>query len=142
MIAVRGVAILGVMGLAIAGCGGTKSYSTVDGLLGALEAVGLRFEERGTVPMPDGKHFRFDEGVRVSGPGLWVEIIRIDDPKVFEIAEGGAAFLALAEASSGREFPGKPEVYARQPFLVVVREEPEAGHVAGLLERVLPAGDA
>lgn len=120
------------------GCTGSKSYGTVDALLGAMQSRGLQFEERGPVPMPQGRHFRFDEGVRVSAADLWVEIIRIDDPKVFDIARSASALLVLTEADAGRALPGKPEIYPRQPFVVVVRQEPEPGQVLRILNTVLP----
>jgi hypothetical protein len=138
MIAGRTMLLPVTVALGLMGCGAPASYSTVDELLNGLQAKGLQFDERGPVPMPQGRHFRFDEGLRVSGADLWVELIRIDDPKVFDIAKSASALLVIAEASAGRELPGKPEIHTRQPFLVVVRQEPTPGHVSAILNAVLP----
>ena len=69
---------------------------------------------------------------------LWVELIRIDDERTFNLALDASAILTVAEATAGRSFPGKATVHARQPFLVVVRQESAAGQVRQALDQAMP----
>jgi len=125
--------------IAIPGCGLQFSRpTTAAGLAEALAKRGIAYERTEPAKMPQGKHFRFDEGIVLIGPELWVEILRIEDDRVFDVARRAGPLLTIAEAVAEREFPGKPELYARDPFLAIVRQEPAPGTVLGALNRVLP----
>ena len=66
--------------------------------------------------MPNGSHFRFDEGIRIKGQGLFVDILRIEDRRVFDIAKSAGRLLVVAEAVAGQPIPDNPSVFARHPF--------------------------
>jgi len=113
--------------------------ATAQELATRLADAGITHDELKTLPAPKGKYFRWDEGIALVSDDLWVEIIRIEDQRTFGIARDASGLLLLAEAVAGREFPGKPEIYTRQPFLIVVRQEPTPGGVLATLDRILPA---
>jgi hypothetical protein len=115
-----------------------KGYATSAELVEALADAGLVYTDTTPLPQPTGGRFRFDECVAYSSDELWVEIIRIEDKKIFDLARQAMGILVIAQAKVGREFPGKPEAYTRQPFVIIVRQEPQPGHVLALLNQVLP----
>ena len=126
--------------MSVAACQPGARIDTAADLGAALQKEGVAYTTTQELPTPTGRHFRFDEGIALVGDKLWVEIMRIEDKRVFDLAKTASVLLTLAEASVGKKFPGKPEVYTRQPFVIVVREEPTKGQVAQALDRCLPDG--
>jgi len=112
--------------------------TTAQGVADGLEANGISYDSIQQAKKPEGRHFRFDEGIVLVADDLWVEIIRIEDERTFGIAEDASGLFKITEAVVGRELPGKPELYTRQPFLIIVRQEPEQGQVLEALNEVLP----
>lgn len=119
------------------GCGAGVTINGVDDIADALEKQGLAVESREQLPKPEGKHFRFDEAIALNGPELRVEIIRIDDEKVYKIARSAGVIIALGEHSAGQRFPGRPDIFMSQPYMIVVRQEPAAGQVQAELQKIL-----
>ena len=120
-----------------AGCGSTVSINGVDDIADELIVRGVQVESREPLPLPDGRHFRFDEGIALNGPELRVELIRIDDKKVYKIAVSAGVIIALGEHSAERRFPDRPNLYMSQPYMIVVRQEPAAGQVQSALQEFL-----
>jgi len=124
--------------LAIAtGCQPGVTINGVDDIANALVNEGLNVESREQLPKPKSRHFRFDEAIALNGPELRIEITRIDDEKVYKIARSAVALIALAENDAEQRFPGRPDVYLSQPYMIVVRQEPQAGQVQAALSKIL-----
>jgi hypothetical protein len=136
---ITGVILLSVF--AAMGCDTKPTINNVTDLADALEARGLQVQSREQLPMPKGRHFRFDEGIGLNGPDLRVELIRIDDPKVYKIAVGAGVILALAETEAEQRIPGRPNAYYSQPYWIIVRQEPEPGVVQAALNKTLTLTD-
>lgn len=130
--------LLCAVAAALGGCMKPAPPATAAELAQRLTQEGVSYNSTKELPLPSGSHFRFDEGIALESDTLWVELIRIEDTKVFNIARDGSGLLILAEASAGRELPGKPKIYTRRPYLVVVRQEPSDGYILAALNEILP----
>lgn len=132
------IAAASAIALLVAACTMSPKIQTVDDFVTALLEEGVAIDSLEPAPMPQGQHFRFDEGVTGKSEDLWIDILRISDRKVFDIAKSASGLLVVAEAAAGQEIPGKPEVYARYPFVVIVRLQPEGGNVLEIARKLLP----
>ena len=132
-------AVLGVnIVVTIAACQATPKIETASDLVSALEQRGVPFTAQEPAPVPQGDRFRFDEGITLKGENLWVDVLRISDRRVFDIAKGAGGILIAAEAFAGQAIPGKPEVYTRYPFVVIIRQQPEGSTLTKTLVELLP----
>lgn len=134
----RAVGFISMWAITVSACTSAPRIVVVDDLVAQLRNAGIRIDTQGPAPRPTGQYFRFDEGVRVKGPNLFLDILRIEDRHVFDIAKSAGAILALADASAAQPIPDNPAVYARHPFVVIVREQPEAAGLHGTLAKLLP----
>lgn len=123
--------------LLLSACSAKSPPTNTTELAERLYAGGLLYTEVVALPKPQGKHLRFDEAVALKSDTHWVELVRVDNKKVFGIAAQAAGLLSITEAKIGRELPGKPAIYTRYPFIIVVRQEPVAGGVLQNLGRIL-----
>jgi hypothetical protein len=130
------LALLLLPAVLLVACSGPR-VQTVEDLAAALERRGFEFTERERLHL-NIRHARIDETMSFTGDGLTVEIMHITDRRTWGVVSDGAAMLLIAEAASGAAFPGKPDIIVRQPFIVVVREEPEAGAVRAAVNAILP----
>jgi hypothetical protein len=128
--------------LTLAACSMAPTIETAGDLVSELQKRGVAITSQEPAPTPQGQHFRFDEGITVKGENLWIDILRISDRKVFNIAKDGAGLLVIAEASAGQEIPGKPEIYTRYPFVVVIRQQPQGADLLGAMKTILPPEQA
>ena len=122
----------------IAACTSAPRITTADELVAELRSADVPIETQEPAPMPSGSQFRFDEGVRVKGQGLFVDILRIEDRRVFDIAKSAGRLLVVAEAVAGQPIPDNPSVFARHPFVVIIREQPEDLALEHTLAKILP----
>ncbi len=134
----RSLIVVALCGFLLNACMPSPPPSTASDLAQALRGKGLAYNDTVSLPKPQGKHLRFDEAIGLTGPEYVVELIRIEDKRVFDIAAQASGLLTLTEAKIGQELPGKPEIYTRQPFIVIVRKEPAPGTVLDILNRILP----
>lgn len=125
--------------LNIAACTSAPGVAVADDLVAELRNAGVPIETQEPAPKPTGDHFRFDEGVRVKGEGLFVDILRIEDRRVFDIAKSAGRLLIVAEAAAGQPIPDNPSVYARHPFVVIIRQQPEGLALEQTLAKLLPS---
>lgn len=132
-----GLATVVIVFVIIAGCGSGVTIDSADDIGDALEREGLIVESREPVPQPKSRHVRFDETIALNGPELRVEIIRINDERVYKIARSMGVIFALGENAAGQRFPGRPDLYMSQPYMIVVRQEPESGQVQAALQKIL-----
>ena len=123
---------------ALTACQGAPKIETASGLVSVLQEKGVAFTSQEPAPIPQGDKFRFDEGITLKGENLWVDVLRISDRRVFDIAKGAGGLLIAAEAFAGQAIPGKPDVYARYPFVVIIRQQPEGSTLASTLVEILP----
>ena len=119
----------------------SKAPATANDLAAALAAQGVAYTETSSGPLSIGSHARFDENLILQGDALWVELLRIEDDRTYKAVEKVRAILVLSEAVSGQKFPGKPSIYFRKPFVILVRQEPEQGQVLAALNAVLPPAE-
>ena len=133
----RNVAAVAIA-LSLAGCSMAPTIETAGDLVTALQEKGVAITSQEPAPTPKGQHFRFDEGITVKGENLWIDILRITDQKVFDLAKSSAGLLVVAEAAAGRELPGKPEIYTRYPFVVIIRQQPAGADLFDALKTILP----
>ncbi len=124
--------------LNIAACTSAPRILVADDLVAELRNAGVPIETQEPAPMPNGSHFRFDEGIRIKGQGLFVDILRIEDRRVFDIAKSAGRLLVVAEAVAGQPIPDNPSVFARHPFVVIIREQPEGLALEHTLAKILP----
>ncbi|GMV91057.1 MAG: hypothetical protein AMXMBFR82_08350 [Candidatus Hydrogenedentota bacterium] len=127
-----------VIVLALAGCTMAPQINTAGDLVAKLQKKGVSIKSQEPAPTPQGQHFRFDEGITVKGDNLWIDILRISDQKVFNIAKDASGLLVIAEAEAGQEIPGKPETYTRYPFVVIIRQQPQGADLLTALKTILP----
>ncbi|GMW00772.1 MAG: hypothetical protein AMXMBFR84_19090 [Candidatus Hydrogenedentota bacterium] len=131
-----GIAVLVVL---LAGCGTQPDeIRGAEALVTALMDSGIPVTSRSAAPMPTGDHFRFDEGIRIEGPGLLADVLRIEDNRVFDIAKSAGRLLVATEAVVGQPIPESPDVYARHPFVVVIRQQPGDNALREALATLIP----
>lgn len=124
--------------LLLAGCSMAPQVNTAADLVAELQKKGVPIASQEPAPTPKGSHFRFDEGITLKGENLWIDILRISDQKVFNIAKDASGILVLAETAAGQEIPGKPETYTRYPFVVIIRQQPPGADLLTALKTILP----
>jgi len=135
------VIALGATAVAVlAGCAQKARPKTVDEFVAAMARVGVTYESKAPIDLSKMRHARVSEAVKLSGPGLEVEVWRVDDPRTFKALIGSGILLAAAEAKTGQALPGRPDLYAKHPFAVVVRQQPEGAPVTKALEGLMPGG--
>jgi len=123
------LACLAVCLMAACGCGHGEP-ETIDELAAALQAEGVAYDVAETAALPRIK----SDGLRLTGPGLKVEVFRIERERDMKLAVTAVTMVAVL----GERDVGAPKVkpYVRRPFVIVVRNEPEEGLVKGALSRV------
>ena len=134
------IALGAIAAAVLAGCAQKARLKTVDEFVAALARAGVTYEARTPVDLSKMRRARVSEAVKLTGPGLDVEVWRVDDQRTFKAMIGSGMLLAAAEAKSGQALPGKPDLYAKHPFAVVIRRQPEGAPVTKALERIMPGG--
>ena len=115
---------------AAAGCG-PKGVAAVQELAAALRRQGVAYEVSETAALGTIRA----EGLRLSGPGLEVELYLVEDEGDMKRALTAAAVVAAGQRSTGTSEP--VQAYAQEDFFVLVRREPVRGQVRSALERAL-----
>ncbi len=133
----RHVALLG-LGLTIA-CAAPPPIETVEDLTKALENNGITFDSATRVDLSGMGFAQVDEGVRLTGDGVHVELLRVEDEGTFKIVSSLGGLLKALNDKLGEAPLHPPDVIARYPFVVVVRKEPDTGRIRRIVDRVLPA---
>ena len=124
------VMILGV------GCG--RGVDTANGLATALKRNGIEYQVIEPVDVSEFRYAKIDEAIALRGDNLWVEILRIEDEKTYKLFVGSWLLLGAAERKVQQRLPGRPDIYSKRPFIIIVRKEPQKGHVKEVLKRILP----
>ncbi len=107
-----------------------------------LVASGLAVTTRGVAPQPKGRHVRFDEAIRLEGEGIQIDVIRIEDNRVYDLAAKSMVMLDAVDVAVSQEegmemgLKDKPDFFQHQPFVVVVRQAPEPAAVLAELDRM------
>ena len=112
-----------------AGCG-REPFETVYDLAAALEEQGVAPTVTETAALPRVQA----GGMRLLGPDLDVELYRIEDERERKLAVTAAVLVAGTQKRMPGVEPLRP--YLREPFLILVRSEPQAGAVEAALRRV------
>jgi hypothetical protein len=124
--------------MSLAACAIEPRIETLDDLTNALKNNGIQFDSASPLDFSGMRFAQVDEGVRITGNGLHVELLRVEDDRTFKVVSGASAFLETL-SKSVEELPlHPPEVITRDPFVVVIRMEPEPGQVRRVLDRLLP----
>lgn len=119
-----------------AGCMDRQKIETAADLAGALQREGLDYATQVPAALPKMRAGRIDEGISLQGDGLSVDIIRIEDERTYKAFRGMGALLGVAEATAGQRLPQRPDLYSHQPFVIVVREEPNPGQIQKALNAI------
>ena len=133
----RRCTLFALLPLVLTCCTSAPRIETAADLVGQLQSAGVMITSQEPAPMPTGEHFRFDEGIRIKGTELFADILRIEDRRVFDIAKSAGRLLLVTEAVAG-PIPDNPDVFARHPFVVVIRQQPAASPVKPVLAKLLP----
>ncbi len=124
------------------GCSMAPQINSAGDLVAELQKEGLPIASQEPAPTPKGRHFRFDEGITLKGEDVWINVLRISDRKVYDIAKDASGLLVITEAAAGQELPGKPDIYTRYPFMVIIRQQPEGADLMSALKTILPPEEA
>ncbi len=119
-----------------AGCG--RGVDTANGLATALKRNGIEYQVIEPVDFDDFSHAKIDESIALKGDNLWVEILRIEDEKTYKLFVVSWLLLGAAETKVQQRLPGRPDIYSKRPFVIIIRKEPQKGHVKEVLKRILP----
>jgi nucleotide-binding universal stress UspA family protein len=121
-----------------AGCGAGRIETAAD-LAAALKTNGVAFEQTEPSAATQIPGVNYAESIRLRGAGLDVEIIRVADQRSFDLTvtavKLGSVMSGLIGSSESRKMASATW---RDPFVVVVYEEPRAGPVGEAVRRVFP----
>jgi hypothetical protein len=120
----------------IAGCGFTPKPARATDVAQALQARGFSNAEQQPAEVPQLRYGHIDEAVALRGENLWIEILRIEDERTFKVLTDAGVLLLAVEVATEQPIPEKPELYAYQPFAIVVRNEPEPGQTEAALRQI------
>ncbi len=126
------------LAMVAAGCAKAPP-ETAEALADRLARAGIPHDEVKVMPAPSGRHLTIDERVALISDETYIEVLRIEDNRVFDVAKSASVLLSAIEVAVERELPGKPETYPHKPFVVIVRQEPEPGATAAALEAIFGA---
>lgn len=115
---------------AAAGCG-PKGAADVQDLAVALRRQGVAYEVSETAALGAIRA----EGLRLSGPGLEVELYLVEDEGDMKRALTAAAVVAAGRRATGTSEP--VQAYAQGDFFVLVRREPVRGQIRRALQSAL-----
>ena len=124
--------------LFVIACDTPAPIETAGDLAKALQNNGIQYDSAAPLDLSGMTFAQIDEGVQLTGNGLRVEILRVEDDRTFKIVSSMGLLLKALNEKLGDVPLEPPDVITRQPFVVVVRLEPERGQVRRILDRVLP----
>lgn len=130
--------ILLLSALQLTGCSSPTAIDSVDDLASALKAEGLDYDAAQSMDMTGMSHAKIEQAVALTGDGLRIEILHIMDTKTYDMAIQAQDLFALGSAFQDVTVIGKATIYARRPYVVVIRNEPTEGQVVAALQKVLP----
>jgi hypothetical protein len=136
MRAITHIALLGL--LSLTACALQPRIETLDDLTKALKNNGIQYDSTSPLDFSGMRFAQIDEGVRITGKDLHVELLRVEDDRTFKVVSGAGTLLGALDKTLEDTPADPPEVITRRPFVVVVRAEPEPGQVRRVLDRVLP----
>ena len=132
----RFVALLGLV--LLSACQSPKPIETASDLVNALKNKGIQYDSPEVIDLSGMGFAQVNEGVRITGNGLRAEILRVEDERTFKLVSSlGSLLKALNERFDDTPL-NPPDVIARHPFVVVVRQEPEPGEIRRIVEQLLP----
>ena len=118
------------------GCG--KGVNTANGLATALKRNGIEYQVIEPVDSNEFRYAKIDEAIALKGDNLWVEILRIEDEKTYKLFVVSWLLMGAAETKVQQRLPGRPDIYSKRPFVIIIRQEPQKGHVKEVLKKILP----
>lgn len=114
------------------------SIESADDLASALRRRGIEFQQSEPLEFSELRFAKIDEGRRLSGEGLRIDILRIEDRRTYEMARSAQSLLTALAGAAAQEVLEPPTVVARHPFVVVIYAEPEPGKTRRIVEEILP----
>lgn len=124
---------------ALAGCALQPKIESASDLADALAREGFTAESREPIDFSEMRYAKIDEAITMRGEGLTVDILHITDPHTYDVLTSASVLLAAIGGKTDSPALTPPDIISRQPFVVVVRQEPEAGGVRAAVEDLLPA---
>lgn len=130
--------VLLILGLVITvGCAKDNGAATADELADALERNGVTYNSKKPISTSNLRYATIDEAIALEGNNLKIEIFRIEDQRTYEMFAGSALMLKAVEKEAGQAIPGlPPSTYSKKPFVIIIRQEPEQGHVRQALTKI------
>jgi len=109
----------GLMSIFLSGCG--KDVESVDELVEELKKEGISYTKTERMNLGQFQHARIEEGLGLEGKELDVELYLIEDRRTYKAFVGTVLLFAAAEKKTGETLPGRPQLYSKRPFVIVVR---------------------
>jgi len=137
----RALALFAILTFATFGCGLLERFLPIenaDDLAAALKRRGVAYTETEPLDFSGMRFAKIEEGLRLKGEKLTVEILRIEDNRTFEMAVGAGFLMSLFGSSEETKSLDPPESVVRRPFVVVVRQEPNPGQVGAIVRELIP----
>ncbi|KQC14515.1 MAG: hypothetical protein APR63_14095 [Desulfuromonas sp. SDB] len=116
-------------------CGENK-IENVEELSLQLKSRGLDIVSEDSLDITSLTHARIEEAVLVQGENLKIEIYRIEDQRTFKLFIGSGILISGIEEELGEVSEIPEKMWFKQPFIVIIREEPQPGLVAEALDEV------
>lgn len=117
-----------------------KRVTTVTDLASAIKRNGIHYHTTAPVDLSAFRYAQIDEALALTGDNLRVELFRINNEKTYKLFLGSCLLLAAAEAKTQQRLPGRPDIYSKRPFIIIVREEPRKGEVKKTLDKIFSEG--
>jgi hypothetical protein len=125
--------------ICMVGCGGlSPKLDTAGDLAQALKDGGVAWETSSGISFGSMRYAKIDEGIALEGDGVRVDILRITDHRTYNIMSSAAALMGIMGDELDESAVQPPEIYRSEPFVIVIRNEPQSGQVASVLENILP----
>ena len=134
-----GAAVLSSLAIVTMNCAGPgASVETLEGLVAGLKRAGVQIEAEEALDLSEMKDAEIEKGVALVGEKLRVDVLYIVDDRTYRMAEQAGAMLTDRRPEQLGTSVTPPMVFARSPYVVVIREEPRKGQVMEALEKLLP----
>lgn len=137
MTAILRLLLIAAIAYGAAACQFFTPPETAQELADALNRHGIGYTEAEPLDFSGMRFAKIDEGLRLTGEDLRMEILRIEDPRTFEMASSAGFLLRLFDDQINESL-GAPDMFVSKPFVVIIRQEPEPGETRRALQVILP----
>ena len=122
----------------LSACSRPQTLETADDLASALKDAGLQYDTTEGIDTSNMRYAKIDQAIALTGDNLNVEILLIEDRHTYDLAKKAQEQISLNGALHDSSVIDDPTIYARRPYFIVIRQEPQAGDVLEVLQKILP----